>query len=479
MSIIPVAVALPSLTIGEDETRLINYHLNRLAAFNVKNKIHEAYFEGKVRLKNLGSAVPPDLQDIETVVGWPGTTVEVLDERLDWLGWHSDVGNDFGLGDIYLDNALDLEAGQGHLDGLIYGTYFVTVGSGYEGEPSPLITIESPKTMTGEWDGRIRRLSSALSIDGSDIDGRVNAATLYLPNENITLYVKDGQWKVEDRDEHNAGRVLVAQGVNRPRAGDTAGRSEITRPIRAYTDAAVRTMLGMEVHREFYQAPQRYALGVDGSAFADKDGNVKTGWEAVMGRMLALPRDEDGELPVVGQFAQSSPQPYLEQVRGLAQLVSGEAAIPSTYLGFYSENPTSADAIRAAEARLIKRAERRHASFGRTWREVGGLALLVRDGEIPEDYRTISAKWRDPATPTRSAAADEAVKLVGAGILPPDSTVTYDRLGLSPAEQRQLSSDKRRAGASDRLTALAAAAQAARTEEVNGDGSIPTPAGTE
>ena len=478
MSIAPVAVSLPTLSIGDDETALINFHLNRLTAYNVKNKIHEAYHEGKVRLRNLGTAVPPELQDIETVVGWPGSVVEVLDERLDWLGWASDNGNVLDLDTVFLDNMLDVEGGQGHLDGLIYGTYFVVVGSGYDGEPSPLITIESPKTMTGEWDGRIRRLSSALSIDGEEA-GRVNAVTLYLPNENISLYTKDGVWKVEDRDEHNAGRVLVAQGVNRPRAGDPAGRSEITRPLRAYTDAAVRTMLGMEVHREFYQAPQRYALGVDGDAFTDKDGNVKTGWEAVMGRMLALPRDEDGELPVVGQFAQSSPQPYLSQVQGLAQLVAGEAGIPSTYLGFYSENPTSADAIRAAEARLIKRAERRQASFGRTWREVGALALLVRDGEIPEEYRTVYAKWRDPATPTRSAAADEATKLVGAGILPPDSSVTYDRLGFSPAEQRQLASDKRRAAARQTLTALTAAAQAATTEEDVNEPSSPTPPSAE
>lgn len=332
--------------------------------------------------------------------------------------------------------------------------------------------------MTGLWDGRLRRLSSALSIDASE-GGMVSEVTLYLPEENISVGRRDGVWRVIDRDEHNAGRVLVAQGVNRPRAGDTHGRSEVTSAIRAYTDAGVRTMLGMEVHREFFQAPQRYALGVDGAAFSDADGNVKTGWEAVMGRMLALPRDEDGELPQVGQFSQSSPQPYLEQVRGLAQLVAGEAAIPSSYLGFYSENPTSADAIRAAEARLIKRAERRHASLGRTWREVGGLALLVRDGAIPDDYRTITAKWRDPATPTRTAAADEAVKLVGAGILPPDSTVTYDRLGFSPAEQRQLASDKRRATATTRIAALAAAAEAARAEEVNGDDSSPTPPSSE
>jgi hypothetical protein len=36
------------------------------------------------------------------------------------------------------------------------------------------------------------------------------------------------------------------------------------------------------------------------------------------------------------------------------------------------------------------------------------------------------------------------VKLIASGVLPPDSTVTYDRVGLSPAEQRQVAADKRR-----------------------------------
>ena len=44
---------------------------------------------------------------------------------------------------------------------------------------------------------------------------------------------------------------------NRMRASDVSGRSEITPAVRYYTEAAVRTLTGMEVHREVYQAPQR------------------------------------------------------------------------------------------------------------------------------------------------------------------------------------------------------------------------------
>jgi hypothetical protein len=449
-----LAISLPRLGLADDEARLIGFHLDRLAGFKRKNAIHAAYYYGTQRVKHLGVSIPPALRDIETIVGWPGIAVDVLEERLDFLGWASETDNLLGLDDIYRDNDLDVEAGLGHLDALIAGTSFVIVGKGYDGEPSPLITIESPDRVTGEWDGRIRRLSSALSVDEYDEDNDPSQITLYLPNENVIVARSGYKWVIEDRDEHNLGRVPVAQLVNRPRASAVEGRSEITRPLRSYTDAAVRTLLGMEVHREFYQAPQRYLMGADESMFTDKDGNVKTGWEMVMGRMLAVPRDEDGDLPEVGQFSASSPEPYLHQVRGLAQMVSAEAAIPGNYLGFETENPPSADAIRAMEARLIKRAERRQKVFGRGWREVGYLAVLVRDGSVPEEFRTIGTDWTDAATPTRAAAADEAVKLVGAGILPADSEVTYKRIGLSPREIKKVQRDQRRARALATVRAL-------------------------
>lgn len=457
-----IALSLPTLALQDDEDRLVRMHIERIGRFSARNAIKAAYYEGTQRVQKLGIAIPPSLRDLETIVGWAGTSVDVLEERLDFEGWTSDTGNLYGLDEVYVDNDLDVDSGLGHLDALVAGIAFVTVGTGYDGEPGTLVTVESPSKMTGEWDPRIRRLSSALSIDEVS-DGRIERVSLFLPGQTLDL-VWNGRWIVADRDEHGLGRVPVAALVNRPRASRAEGRSEITRAVRSYTDMGVRTLLGMEVHREFYQAPQRYALGTDESSFTKADGSVATGWETVMGRMLAIPRDEDGELPQVGQFSPASPTPYLEQVRGLSQMLAAEAAIPASYLGFVSDNPTSADAIRQAEARLIKRAERRQRVFGRGWREVAALSVLMRERSIPEDFRAITPKWRDAATPTRSAAADEAVKLIGAGVLTADSTVTYDRIGLSPAEQRTLASDKRRAQAAARLTALAAAAQASRED---------------
>src|SRR5699024_7792861 len=136
-------------------------------------------------------------------------------------------------------------------------------------------------------------------------------------------------------------------------------------------------------------------------------GNTATGWQTIMGRLWAMPPNEDEHEPKLGQFPQSTPGPYLDQVRGLAQLLSAETAIPATYLGFATDQAASADAIRAMESRLEKRARRRQSTFGMAWHEVARLALLIRDGEVPPGFdESVGEKWTDPATPTPSAAAD-------------------------------------------------------------------------
>ena len=449
-----IALSLPTLSLTLDERDRIEEHLARLAKFEGRNKIKAAYYEGKARVRDLGIAIPPSLVNIETVVGWPGTIVDVLEERLDWQGWTSADNEDpFELGDVYRENNLDVDAALGHLDSLIYGTSFVVVGAGFAGEPQPLVTVESPRNMTGTWNGRLRRLDSALSVDEVR-EGRAVAVTLYLPDETISAVRAGYGWTATNRDAHRMGRVPVAVLPNRPRASRVEGRSEISRAIRSLTDQGVRTLLGMEINREFYSAPQRYAMGVDEGSFVNADGRTLTGWEAVMGRMLALPANEDGELPQVGQFNPASPTPYLEQVRGLSQMIASEGAVPAPYLGFVTDNPTSADAIRQAENRLVKRAERRQVVFGRAWREVAHLALLVRDGKVPDGFAALTNRWRDAATPTRSAAADEVAKLIGSGALRPDSRVTRDRLGFTPAEQRTLDAEDRRARARATLDAL-------------------------
>jgi hypothetical protein len=467
---VTVAPAFLTLAVpADDELALIQRMVGHLAVYGAANQTAAAYYEGSQTTQQFGISIPPSMQTLKVVAGWGGTVVDVLEERLDWLGWASE-GDDFGLGDVFAANMLDVDSGLAHLDSLIYGTSFVSVGTGMDGEPSPLVTPHSPLSTTGLWDRRSRRLAAACSVVSDQ--GQIVEVTLYLPDQTVTVAPQNGTWVVLERDMHNLGRVPLVQMPNRIRGSREEGRSEITKAVRYYTDAAVRTMLGLEVNREFYNAPQRVGLNIPEDAFTDGSGNAISQWSAIMGRVWMLPPNEDddgtGPAPDVKQFSPSSPAPYLDQVRGYATLLAAEAGIPTSYLGFQTDNPASADAIRAGEARLVKRAERRQTVFGRAWLEVARLALLVRDGSVPDTFDSVSVRWRDAATPTRAAAADEATKLIAAGVLPPDSTVTYDRVGLTPPEQRQIAADKRRTQGSAVLNQILAA-------QGNGNSGTPAP----
>lgn len=449
------------MTLSIDELNLVTHLRKKLMRHDAKNAELERYYEGKNRLKDMRISIPPQLAEVNSVVGWAGTTIQVLEERLDFEGYIAP--DTLGLQDIYRANDLDVESGLGHIDSLVFGTSFAVVGAGMEGEANPLITIESPKRMTGTYDLRRRRMTAALSLD-RDYNGTPQTGALYLPDVTIYLqFVKDVPFDVM-RDEHGMGRLPVVAIVNNPRSSDPHGRSEITRAVRSYTDSAMRTLLGAEVAREFYSAPQRYILGADEDVFLDSDGNALDPWKVYQGRLLGIPANQDGQMPTVGQFAANDPRPYFDQIRAYATLLAAETAIPASYLGFQTDNPSSADAIRQMEARLVKRAERRQKQFGRAWTEVARLALLVRDGAIPPEADNIRPQWRDPSTPTRAAAADEAVKLISAGVLLADSEVTYNRIGLSDTDKQVLATEKANAQAAQLVTNLITANQTGPTQ---------------
>lgn len=445
------------MSLSADELGLIQILVKKLRHHDAKNALLEKYYEGKNRLKDLNISIPPSLKLVDSVVGWAGTAVDVLEERLDFEGYIG--GDDFGVNDIYRANELDLESSLVHKDALIYGLGFVFVGRGMDGEADPLITIESPKKATAIYDLRTRRISAALLTQRDD-QGNVVSGSLYLDDQTIWFEAYERTFIEVARDIHNLGRVPVAPLINNPRSGDPDGRSEITKAVRSYTDSAMRTLLGAEVAREFYSSPQRYIMGAKQDSFLDADGNPLNPWSVIQGRVMAMPyNDEDGVMPTVGQFTANSPAPYFEQIRQYAQLIAAETAIPSSYLGFQTDNPSSADAIRQMEARLVKRAERRQRQYGRAWSEVAKLALLVRDGEIPAEAQNIRPIWRDAATPTRAAAADEVTKLVGAGVLPATSEIVLNRIGLSDSDKQVLMTERATSQANDLITNLLATNQ--------------------
>ncbi|MEW2580137.1 phage portal protein [Streptomyces syringium] len=410
----------------------------------------DTYFTGLSRMANLGIAVPPALQSIRTVTGWPRIIVDALDERLDIDAIRSDdPGAEEALGAIWAANDLADESQLAHLDALVYGRSFLAVGVDDYGDP--LVSVESPQHMSVDYDARTRRTRAALRLVSA---GAQRSATLYLPDQTVYLEGSGTGWTVADRQPHGLGVVPVVRLANRQRIADRRGSSEITEEVRALTDAACRTLLGQEIAREFFAAPQRYVLGASEGSFQGPDGTQRSAWETYIGRYLALERDEDGNTPDVGQFPAYDPAVYGRIVDTYARLVAGVTALPAHMLGYTTDNPASAEAIRSSEARLIKKAERRQRTFSGPWSRAMRLALQLTGatGPVP----AVEIQWRDAATPTVAAQADATTKLVAAGVLPADSEVTLERAGIDRAQRQRIAVERRRSAGRAALDDLAA-----------------------
>ena len=442
-----IGASLPApslLDLSDDEQRLVTALSTKLAMQSVLMLERIAYYDGTQRMTNLGISVPQQLASVRTVVDWPRVTIDPLIPRATVDGFRmpgaTDVDTEFQ--EFWQVNDLDAESPLTFLDSLICGRGYMIVGSADRPGDPPIITVESPLNLAMNWDPRTRRPTAA--YQSYQVEG-VYRAVLYLPNVTITMSHDLGTgWVLEDRDEHNFGDVPVRRFANRARTSDREGRSEITPAIMATTDSAMRTLLGMEIAREFYSIPHRYILGASESDYVNADGSPKTALQMSMNKFLALERDEDGQVPQVGQFTAYDPSVFTKIIDEHAQLMASYTGYPPSYFGQTSTaNPASADAIRVAENGLVRRAQQCQRQWSGPLEDIMRLAWrFANDGvEVPPEMMRMETDWEPAETPTPAGTADAMFKQVSMGSIPASSDVTLKRLGYSAVERARLAQD--------------------------------------
>lgn len=406
---------------------------NQSTDISYELSLQNAYYDGQIRLASIGLSLPPEMRQLATVINWPRLVVDSLEERLDIEGFriagHHDL--DDRLWDWWEKNDLSNESGLAHVEALVHGRSFITVGLDEDDPDTPIISVESSRSMTAIINPRTRKVEAALRLYEPDERGQAGKATLYMPD--VTRFYVRGPygWSGDpdyDDIEHGLGEVLVVPLVNRARISDRLGRSEMV-DVAPLTDAACRSLTNLQGAQELLAVPQRYVMGAVAEDFKDKDGNVKTPWEVYLGRYLALGDPE----AKVGQFSAADLRNFTETVNFYARHVAAIAGLPPHAVGITSDNPASADAIRSAENRLIKRAERRQVAFAGGWEKALRLAIRLIDGVETADR--LETKWRNPATPTLGQTADAVVKLFQQKLIP--RSAAWDALGYSAEQQKQ------------------------------------------
>lgn len=406
---------------------------NKIEGAEPKFKMYNSYYKATYRLPAVSSAVPPEFRNLGTQVGWPRMYLDSLEERLDVQGFRisGTSENIPQMSQWWQNNGLDEESSLVHLEAMKYGYAYVTISNPGDSSGVPIIRAESPRYMYADVDPRTRVVRRAVRIYREEPDinqpgyPEIEYATLYLPNETVYM-IRDrrqnGQWVLDESVEgpnpvkHNLGKVPVVPFYNRPALSDRDGQSEIVQELRSLTDGASRLMMNLQLAAETLAAPKMVLLGVAKEEIAASGQQAEVD-EAYMGRILAFEND----LAKLAEFSAAELRNFAEGMQVLEKHVASYTGLPPQYLSFQSDNPASAEAIRSAEARLVKKCERKARMFGGSWEEVMRVAHVVINGadSLPEEYHRLETIWVDPSTPTFASRADAVQKLYegGAGIL--------------------------------------------------------------
>jgi hypothetical protein len=447
--------------LDNDENDTANVLLQLLHAKQPRNLLRASYYDGKRAIRQVGSIIPPQYYRLGIVLGWSAKAVDILARRcnLDGFVWPDGDLDAAGFGDVWDANNFAAEASSALVSSLIHGVSFLvnTAGDDQAGEVPSLIHVKDAMNATGEWNPRRRRLDNLLSIIRRDDQAKPLEFVLYLDGETVTV-VNDGKWQVVDRSTHPWG-VPVEALVYKPRAGRSLGSSRISRAVMSLHDQALRTVIRMEGHMDVYSFPEMWLLGADESIFKNLDGTQKQAWQIMLGRIKAIPDDDDAAEPRadVKHFPASSPEPHILALKQQAQLFSGETSIPLTSLGVSDmSNPTSSDSYIASREDLIAEAEGATDDWSPALRRCMARALAIanNDTEVPPGLQSIEPKWRSPVYLSRAAQADAGAKQLAVIPWLAETEVGLELLGLDEQQIRRALADRRRAAGRAVLAAL-------------------------
>lgn len=347
------------------EYKGIGYLQNKLNRKRLRVGVRYAFYEMKNITYDFGISTPPDLRYWNSVIGWCAKAVDALADRLNFYGFRDDV---FGLQQVYDQNNKDTLFDSAILGALISACSFVYISEDETGFPR--MQVIDGGNATG-----IIEPTTGLLYEGYAVLERNNLGIAtkeaYFTQEYTSFY--EGGVLVDYR-ENKAPYALLVPIIFRPDAVRDFGHSRISRACMSITGSALRTVKRSEISAEFYSFPQKWVTGVD--ATAEKMDK----WTAAMSAMMKFSLNQDGVDHVkLGQFTQQSQEPHLSQLRMFAALFAGETGLTLDDLGFATENPSSAEAIKAQHENLRLTAKKAMKTFGTGFINAGYLAACIRD----------------------------------------------------------------------------------------------------
>ncbi|MCI6853850.1 MAG: phage portal protein [Firmicutes bacterium] len=361
------------------------------------------YYEMKNVTRDFGISTPPDLALWQSVLGWCGTAVDALADRIVFREFEDD---NFNLNEIFEMNNPDIIFDSAVLSATISSCCFIYISPDEDGYPR--LQVIDGSNATGIIDPITGLLEEGYAVLKRNSDTDNPTLEAYFTKEE-TRYIRKGK-KDNEVIPHKVGYPLLVPIIFRPDAKRPFGRSRISRSCMSLVGSALRTIKRSEISAEFFSFPQKYVTGLS------EDAEPMDKWKATMAAMLSFTKDEDGEHPIIGQFAQQSMTPHLEQLKMFAALFAGETGLTLDDLGFATANPSSSEAIKAAHENLRYTARKAQRSFGSGFLNTGYLAACLRDNYQYERRQLYLTKptWQpifEPDAAALSGAGDALLKL--------------------------------------------------------------------
>lgn len=377
----------------------IDYLRRRLADKQTRVLLRYKYYEMKNNAQDFSSLAPEKFKGLKETVGWCAKAVDSLADRLQFDEFQND---EFDLSEIFLSNNQDILIDSAVLSALISACSFVYIreDNGY-----PRLQVIDGSNATGIIDPVTNLLTEGYAVLERDSMGVVKTEAYFMAG--MTEIYSHGV--LVQRIPNAAPYALLVPIIYRPDAKRPFGHSRISRACIAYTQIALRTIKRSEVSAEFYSFPQKYVLGLS----EDAEFNNRL---ATISSFLNFTKDGDGDHPIVGQFQQQSMTPYTEQLRTLASLFAGETGLTLDDLGFATENPSSAEAIKAGHENLRLTARKAQRTFGTGLLNVGYLAVCIRDRYAyqRDAFRDTKVAWLpifEPDAAALSGVGDAILKI--------------------------------------------------------------------
>lgn len=383
------------------EYKGIEYLRRKLCEKRSRVLTRYAYYDMKNALKDLGISTPPNMRNLVETLGWCGKAVDSIADRLVFYGFEND---NFDMGSIFQMNNLDVLPDSAILAALIGSCSFIYISQDEGGYPR-MQAIDGSNA-TGIMDPITGLLTEGYAVLQRDENDKVLQEAHFI--HGMTIYYQNG--REIDRYENDAPYPLLVPVVYRPDATRPFGHSRISRACMGIMQSALRTMKRSEITAEYYSFPQKYILGLS------PEHEPFEKWSASISSMLEIERDEEGGDPKVGQFTQQSMSPHVEQLRMWASAFAGETGLTLDDLGFVTDNPSSAEAIKASHENLRLAARKAQRNFGTGFLNAGYLAACVRD-EFPYQRQQIymtKTLWEpvfEPDSAMLSSIGDGAVKI--------------------------------------------------------------------